>query len=550
MPNKSREEIIAKARDRLRDLIPSAETINSAQALQLIEQLQIKSLELELQNEELTATLQYLQESEKKFRYIYNSASVGYLETDRNFNILQCNETIKKILQLDTDSLLNHPLHKFVYPEDQDILYLHKRTLLQKVEKQTCELRLINRNGSLIRVSIISDIDPDPATESTIYLTIIDLSQGITSPYPEIQENERLAPFPSFAPGIWFSDKIYGKEYWSESLFSLFEIKSESQPIPRFENMKNYFSETDFNQLTEILEQSASNGENASVTLELKAPGHLSKYIFLTCESSLNQDKVCTAQMGIIKEVFGLEHRTIKEDSKLQTLLDEKDKLISILSHDLRSPFHSLSSLADILIENHKTLGQEETFKYLLTLQKIIKNTFGLVTDLLELSLFKNGRIPFNPEILNLKEIADAGMMNLFEIAEQKNVKIFNKIPVQLKVKADKIMIKEVFKNLTHNAIKFSQIGSTVEITGKEIQDNTTEVTVSDHGIGIPLDLLPKLFLAHENTGRKGTNNEYTSGLGLQICKNFIEINQGKIYLESNENTGTDFHFTLPSLEK
>lgn len=117
--------------------------------------------------------------------------------------------------------------------------------------------------------------------------------------------------------------------------------------------------------------------------------------------------------------------------------------------------------MADILIENHKTLGHEETFKYLLTLQKIIKNTFGLVTDLPEIYLFKNGHIPFNPEILNLKNIADAGMMNLFELGEKNNIRVFNNIPVQLKVKADKIMINEVFKNLIHNTIKFSQIGST-----------------------------------------------------------------------------------------
>ncbi|MGB0430858.1 MAG: sensor histidine kinase, partial [Bacteroidia bacterium] len=158
-------------------------------------------------------------------------------------------------------------------------------------------------------------------------------------------------------------------------------------------------------------------------------------------------------------------------------------------------------------------------------------------------------QIAFEPEALQLSLKADHSLELIKMIAQAKNIKLENNINSNIYVLADKNMLKTVFRNLITNAIKFSNRNSKVTINAKLIENNV-EISIMDQGIGMNNNTLDNLFKVGIKTTRPGTSNEKGSGLGLILCKDFIEKNAGKIWAESEENKGSIFYFSLPLAHK
>ncbi len=237
---------------------------------------------------------------------------------------------------------------------------------------------------------------------------------------------------------------------------------------------------------------------------------------------------------------------SLKEsENKFRELNATKDKLFSIIAHDLRSPFNAILGLSELLIENFKNSETINSEKYLRFINSSAKNTLVLLDNLLNWAKSQTGQITFNPQKINLTQI----IQEIIEIknpqAKLKNITIHITQLIEIEFYADKNMLTVILRNLISNAIKFTKSGGNINIAiisnKKQI-----EIIISDNGIGIHEEKLKTLFNTSSNTTSPGTEDEKGTGLGLILCREFVEKHGGMIWVESEVGKGSDFKFTLP----
>jgi signal transduction histidine kinase/ligand-binding sensor domain-containing protein len=251
------------------------------------------------------------------------------------------------------------------------------------------------------------------------------------------------------------------------------------------------------------------------------------------------------------------------QKEKLETLNAEKDKFFSILAHDLKNPFSNLYSMSELIAGNYNNLDEEEKVKILQSINKSAEFIYNLLENLLTWSKSQSGRIEYNPTAFNLTDLIQVNI-NLHKVpAETKGVILQCSLKEPIQAYGDREMINTVLRNLINNAVKFTDRGGTVEVivskrdvSKKDVReqdliqrDKFIEVQVKDEGVGMSPDDLQKLFRIDVKFKSKGTKGETGTGLGLILCKEFIEKNGGKIRVESKEGAGTSFFFTIPAKE-
>lgn len=231
---------------------------------------------------------------------------------------------------------------------------------------------------------------------------------------------------------------------------------------------------------------------------------------------------------------------------QLQESNATKDRFFSIMAHDLRTPFSGLLGLTEVIMDNIEHYDAEK-LKQMLSLQfDAVKNVFALLENLLTWSRIQRNIIEFAPHALNVFDVVERNIKLLLPVADQKEIILENRLGDELPVYADLNMIDTVFRNLLSNAVKFTNSGGTVTVSAGQ-QENGLEVRVTDTGIGIDAEGQALLFRIDTQYRRPGTANERGTGLGLILCKEFIERHGGTIRVESEENVGTTFFVTLPS---
>ncbi len=245
------------------------------------------------------------------------------------------------------------------------------------------------------------------------------------------------------------------------------------------------------------------------------------------------------------KIIFEQKRELEKQQQKLKETNASKDKFFSIISHDLRNPIGGFLNLTDIFSENFESLSKKENIEFIQLLNQSSKQLYNLLENLLEWSRTQTGSISYNPEILSVNFIIEDTIELLMTNIKNKEIEINLIVPNNETVFADENMLSTVFRNLLSNAIKFSQQKSI--ITVKVVSaNNNVEVHVIDNGIGISKENQKKLFRIDVHHSTMGTSNEKGSGLGLILCKELINKNKGKVWIESELNKGSSFIFSLP----
>lgn len=247
-----------------------------------------------------------------------------------------------------------------------------------------------------------------------------------------------------------------------------------------------------------------------------------------------------------ITEQIRDEEEIIEQNEKLQELNATKDKFFSIIAHDLRSPFNSFLGLTQIMAEELPSLTMAQIQEIAVNMSKSATNLYRLLENLLHWSSMQQGVIPFNPESVRLLPVADESITMILESAKIKGIEINCTIPDDLVVFADTNLLQTVIRNLVSNAVKFTLTGGKVNLSAKTTTDSNIEIFVQDSGIGMSQKLLGDLFKLDVKTSRKGTSGEPSTGLGLLLCKEFIEKHGGQIWAESEVGKGSTFYFTLP----
>ncbi len=238
-----------------------------------------------------------------------------------------------------------------------------------------------------------------------------------------------------------------------------------------------------------------------------------------------------------------------KSELRLKELNATKDKFFSIIAHDLKNPFTCLLGSTELLSEKIGTMDNEQIMELVQILNDSAKSGYDILQNLLDWSRSQTGMITFNPGMINLKELIDENISDLKLCSSRKEINLFSDVKADMPVFSDKNMIDTVLRNLISNAIKFTHKSGTIKISGVNEGDEVV-VKVSDSGIGIPEKNIRDLFRIDTKYSRPGTGMEQGTGLGLKICKEFVEMQGGELRVESVVNEGSDFIFTIPAFDR
>jgi two-component system, sensor histidine kinase and response regulator len=248
-----------------------------------------------------------------------------------------------------------------------------------------------------------------------------------------------------------------------------------------------------------------------------------------------------------------------RQNEELRKLNITKDKFFSIIAHDLRNPFNSILGFSQILMKQTHQMDRDKIVQIAQIINHASQMAVDLLMNLIEWSLSQSGRIEFHPEEVPVEEIVNEADLIMAPAARQKKIQVNYEVPVGLSVFADKQLLGTVLRNLLSNAVKFTRPGGEVTLSARE-QDSQVVISVTDSGIGIPAERLDKLFRIDESFSTEGTGKEKGTGLGLILCREFVEKHGGKIWAESKgkhvvsqnssssdtEPGGSTFSFSIP----
>jgi signal transduction histidine kinase/tetratricopeptide (TPR) repeat protein len=230
----------------------------------------------------------------------------------------------------------------------------------------------------------------------------------------------------------------------------------------------------------------------------------------------------------------------------ISTINSQKDKFFSIIAHDLRDPFNGFLGLSELLAEDLDNMSKEEIQFAAVSMKSSAANLFQLLENLLEWSRIEQGLIPFAPQKKLVLPIVAECMTTIQDAANNKSISVNIEISEKTVVFSDNNSIHSVIRNLVSNAVKFTPEGGTIHIQAKQ-DDKKTTISITDTGIGMSAKIVENLFRLDVQTNRNGTNNEPSTGLGLILCKEFVEKHGGEIWVESEEGKGTTFYVSFPN---
>ncbi len=245
------------------------------------------------------------------------------------------------------------------------------------------------------------------------------------------------------------------------------------------------------------------------------------------------------------KEIEEQQKNVEKLNIDLKEANATKDKFFSIVAHDLKNPFSSLLVLSQLLLDDYDTLSNEERKQFIEQINSAAENTYSLLQNLLEWARTQSGKTFINKEEIKLDKILAEAISVLKPIAKNKKISLRSNIAPDSIAWADKNMISTVMLNLISNAVKFTNQNGSIDISSN-LSNNHVEIQIADNGVGISKENMDKLFKPDIKFHTVGTEKEKGTGLGLILCKEFIEKNDGEIWVESTEGKGSNFYFSLP----
>lgn len=391
---------------------------------------------------------------------------------------------------------------------------------------------ITNENDYIRWYGVVQDITVRKQSELALrqseqnFRTLADMAKSIISIVP-VKNRDKF---------------IYVNEEWN----SAFEYsKKEAQEL----NPIDVLTPESYRQVMEYADRRAQ-GLEAPTSYEITVVTKSGKLKYLDLSSTIisfdNQKAFLTTSLDITEHKKLLKALS-ESEANLRELNAQKDKFFSIIAHDLKSPFNAILGFSDILVEQINEKNYTGIDEYAKIIRQSSQRAFDLLINLLEWARAQTGKLIFTPEVFNLKNLINDNIALLKSNANQKAITINVDMPNESITFADKQMISTVLRNLISNAIKFTHKGGEIKISVKQ-NEKEMLISVADNGIGIEPERIKNLFHINKSISTPGTNNEYGTGLGLILCKEFVEKHNGKIWAESKQGKGTVFHFTLKKL--
>ncbi len=300
-----------------------------------------------------------------------------------------------------------------------------------------------------------------------------------------------------------------------------------------------------------LYHQSKSNikvsidGELRSILID---PAKMMAMMISTYEAALSKNiELIHSREELSSLNENLEELVNERTAELSKINAEKDKFFSIIAHDLRSPLQGLLSLTKMMADVKENFTLSDLTGFSKALNESADNLYQLLGNLLEWAMIQKGATSFEPKELNLSAIVLQNIRLLKERLSQKGISMVNGISYSQTIHADEKMAETIMRNLISNSVKFTKSGGTVTVKSEKNENGMVEISVSDTGVGISEDKVKKLFILGEKIGTKGTDGELSTGLGLILCKEFVEKHGGRLWVESEVDKGSTFRFTMPA---
>ena len=246
------------------------------------------------------------------------------------------------------------------------------------------------------------------------------------------------------------------------------------------------------------------------------------------------------------KQKILLEEKVAIKTAELKELNSSKDRFFSIIAHDLKNPFNIIIGFSEILNEEIKANHVARINEYANNINTSAIQTLRLLENLLEWASSQSGKISFNPVPISIMELLDEELKMAKDMAIAKNIELIKSYSEDATIVADRNMVKTILRNLISNAIKFTRRNGKIEVKAGIIR-NQLEISVRDSGIGMTKEIMKQLFRIDADISTRGTEDEKGTGLGLFLCKDFVEKHGGKIWVESESGKGSVFSFSFPS---
>lgn len=439
---------------------------------------------------------------------------------------------------------------KLVYEEDRDFV---RKTiqdcLLGKIKNFEIEHRLYDKNGNIGWTLVRGVyIPPENSKPSRIIGSATDITDRKNYEEALRKSEEKFRKiFESSGIGI---ATLAPDGQFTKVNDSFCDILGYTEPKLIGMNFRNITHPGDIEKSNELTKELLKNEMIEGRTIEKRYLHKSGETVWALTTISLirdihNKPQFFIAQVQDITQRKKFEEQLIQYTEELKLLNASKDKFFSIISHDLRSPFNSLLGLTEYISQSYDEMTPQDIKSSIASIYNSSRQVYALILNLLEWSMIQSGRIKVDKSIINLKELGNE-IKDLYEqAANQKRLELTINISEEIFVYADKYMIDTIIRNFVSNSIKFTNPGGKITVKGIINGDNA-EVSVTDTGVGISAENQKNLFRIDEQFRREGTENEKGTGLGLILCKEFIEKNNGVLWVESQEGKGSRFSFTLP----
>lgn len=492
---------------------------------------------------------QAVKESEAKFSSIFDQSPVGSVIVGLDKRFIKSNQAFCNFIGYAEAELQGRLISDITHPEDIEIGMNELKQLREgKIESCKLQKRYIHKAGQIVWGEISLCVIKDSSGKPLYFLPVIkDITLQLRA-----EEQRRAA-----------QQELKKSESHARALIDA--IPDMMFRIDKHGNFIDY--EAAQNQLYHIDETIIGKNcleifppELAAITLErigiaIKT-GQIQVYEYQLTTSGNSPSyfearmvPASSSEVVVIVRDVSIERKNANEllvmNQKLKSADAEKDKFFSIIAHDLKSPFNVFLGATELIKNEFDVLSYEQIQSLIGSLHGSAKKLYELLENLLEWSRMQRGVFPFEPGEISLLDFMTETLELSIEMAERKNIDFEIYIPAEIEVFADAKMLNSLMRNLSSNAIKFTNPGGKIVVTAKTMSNNLIEVSIRDNGIGIPPDTMEKLFSLTENISRPGTHGEPSVGLGLLLCSEFAKWHGSEINVESEEGKGSKFSFKV-----
>ncbi len=487
-------------------------------------------------------------QNEKHLKLLFNNDAIGIAIAKPDGDLYKVNQKFLDIVDFSFNELKNFKVIDIIHPDDkQKEMELFEQTKNEKGKKYSFKKRIIQKNRDPLWVR--SHVNFQWSADKQLELFVVFLEDISSQKKAEdaLRDSERKYRFiAEKASDIIYSISLDRKiTFYNRAAERIFEVPIE-------ELAKNEYSHLMLpkdKEFAKKLHQERLAGKKPPIFRHaFETPKGKIVYLEFSVNPLLDDNNKVIGSLGIARDITDrvkAEEKITKKNNQLQELVKTKDKLLSIIAHDLRDPFNTLKGFSDILLEQYQELTEEEKLKYLQQINSASNNGFNLLTNLLDWSRTQSDKIKTIPEEINLNKIIQRVILNLKNTASIKNIKI-NVDPFKdTIVFVDENMLRTVLRNLLNNAIKFSYKNDKINITTVETPDKII-ISIKDYGTGISKDEIEQILNKDINFTKPGTEYEKGTGLGLIICKEFIQQWGGTLNIDSELGKGSTFSFSIP----